>query len=180
MTAYLYAIGPADGAIKIGFAKDVRSRLCAIQTGSPFLVTCHFMVQNDCAPALETEMHQHFAKQRLHGEWFDVPPALVRAELIKRGHTVIDTPFSATLLHARATKEPLTSGELASLLAGNCSPALFAKWRLSQGLNRTEAANAIGISRNMPQKYEDGLVGVPRTVALACFAIAEDIPPWPG
>jgi len=47
------------------------------------------------------------------------------------------------------------------------------------GLNRVKAAKALGISRNMPQRYEDGLSPIPLTVALACAALIRELKPWP-
>lgn len=60
------------------------------------------------------------------------------------------------------------------------SPADFTRWRELMGLNRTQAAEALGVSRNMPAKYESGERDVPRYVALACAALARGLNPWPG
>lgn len=54
----------------------------------------------------------------------------------------------------------------------------FVAWRQLKGFNRTEAAAALGLSRNMPQKYEDGEAEIPLYVALACAALAYGLPPW--
>jgi hypothetical protein len=56
----------------------------------------------------------------------------------------------------------------------------FANWRKLMSLNRTNAAKALGISRNMPSKYEGGSVPVPLTVALACAALIRGMQPWPN
>lgn len=48
----------------------------------------------------------------------------------------------------------------------------FCAWRKAMGWNRTECAAALGISRNMPQRYEDGWAEVPRTVELATRALS--------
>lgn len=60
------------------------------------------------------------------------------------------------------------------------TPADFARWRELMGLNRTQAAGALGISRNMPAKYEAGTAPIPITVALACAALIRGIAPWPN
>jgi DNA-binding XRE family transcriptional regulator len=44
----------------------------------------------------------------------------------------------------------------------------FQIWRVNLGMNKTEAADALGVSRNMPLKYEDGSVEIPRYIELAC------------
>lgn len=59
------------------------------------------------------------------------------------------------------------------------TPADFARWRDLMGLNRTQAAEALGVSRNMPAKYEAGTAPIPLTVALACAALIRGLPPWP-
>lgn len=35
MTFFVYAIGPENGPVKIGFTNDLKKRLKAIQTGNP-------------------------------------------------------------------------------------------------------------------------------------------------
>lgn len=59
------------------------------------------------------------------------------------------------------------------------TPAEFADWRRRMGLNRSKAAEALGISRNMPAKYEAGERPIPLTIALACAALIRGIAPWP-
>lgn len=58
------------------------------------------------------------------------------------------------------------------------SPADFTEWRTRLGFSKTAAAEALGISRNMPQKYETGEATIPRYVALACSAVALSLPPY--
>jgi predicted transcriptional regulator len=55
----------------------------------------------------------------------------------------------------------------------------FAAWRKLMKVSKTKAAEMIGVSRNMPAKYEAGTVEVPLVVALACAALARGIAPWP-
>jgi transcriptional regulator with XRE-family HTH domain len=59
------------------------------------------------------------------------------------------------------------------------TPEDFARWRSLMGLNRTQAAQALGISRNMPAKYEAGTATIPLHVALACSALVRGLAPWP-
>lgn len=54
----------------------------------------------------------------------------------------------------------------------------FTAWRQLMNLNRTQAAEALGLSRNMPAKYEAGIAPVPRYVALACAALLAGIEPY--
>jgi len=60
------------------------------------------------------------------------------------------------------------------------TPADFANWRKLMGLNRTQAAEALDVSRNMPAKYEAGTSRIPRHIALACAALLRGIAPWPS
>lgn len=55
----------------------------------------------------------------------------------------------------------------------------FADWRHAMKLNRTQAAKALGIGRNMPQKFEEGDAIIPLSIALACAALIRGIKPWP-
>ena len=58
------------------------------------------------------------------------------------------------------------------------TPAQFTEWRGRMGLSKTAAAEALGISRNMPQRYETGAAPIPRYVALACAAVSFNLPPY--
>lgn len=54
----------------------------------------------------------------------------------------------------------------------------FAAWRAQMKYNRAEAAKILGLSRNMPQKYEEGGVSIPLYIELACAAIASGLSRW--
>jgi DNA-binding XRE family transcriptional regulator len=57
------------------------------------------------------------------------------------------------------------------------TPATLFSWRTRLGLNKTEAAKALGLSRNGYDYYETGRYRIPLHVALACAAIAHGLPP---
>lgn len=59
---------------------------------------------------------------------------------------------------------------------GRISGADFTAWRASLGLNKQDAARALGISANSIPTYEAS--GGPRTVALACAALAARLGPY--
>jgi len=59
------------------------------------------------------------------------------------------------------------------------TPDSLAAWMDRLGYNRTGAATALGISRNTLQAYLEGRQAVPRTVALACAALAMGLPEHP-
>lgn len=52
----------------------------------------------------------------------------------------------------------------------------FIDWRERLGFNRTDAAEALGLGRNQPQRYEEGQP-IPKYIALACAALAHGLPP---
>lgn len=60
------------------------------------------------------------------------------------------------------------------------TPAEFTAWREHLHLNGAEAARQLGIAPNTVTAYERGRSEVPRSIALACMAIAAGLPPWPA
>ena len=61
----------------------------------------------------------------------------------------------------------------------------FKKWRKSLGLSQKDAANLLGLKRRMIQYYEKGerdgeKVKIPRSVRLACYAIAQGVEDYNG
>jgi transcriptional regulator with XRE-family HTH domain len=55
----------------------------------------------------------------------------------------------------------------------------FTAWRKHLGLSGRKAAAALGVSKNTITAYERGKWGIPKTVALACSAVANQLRPWP-
>lgn len=58
-------------------------------------------------------------------------------------------------------------------------PEDFTAWRQRMGFRKVQAAAALGLSRNMPQRYEEGDAEIPLYIALACAALIRGIAPWP-
>lgn len=64
-------------------------------------------------------------------------------------------------------------------------PAEFKRWRKAMGLSQKDAADALGLKRRVVQYYEkgerDGVgLSIPKTVRLACYAIANGITDYHG
>jgi transcriptional regulator with XRE-family HTH domain len=64
-------------------------------------------------------------------------------------------------------------------------PSDFKRWRKTLGLSQKQAAEALGLKRRMVQYYEKGQrdgekVAVPKTVRLACYALASGIADYHG
>lgn len=67
----VYFIGPEwrQWRVKIGYTEaGVVGRLKALQTGSPYPLQIHAMIEG--GRGLERAFHEAFAPCRLHGEWF--------------------------------------------------------------------------------------------------------------
>jgi hypothetical protein len=67
---------PANGLIKIGVSRNVESRLATLSTASP--VELRLLGVIDGCRADEDKLHQRFAADRHHGEWFSPSPELSR------------------------------------------------------------------------------------------------------
>jgi hypothetical protein len=66
----VYLIGGDDiTRYKIGHAAAVRERLAALNVASPFPLRVFATFQG--GRGLETELHEHFDRWRVHGEWFE-------------------------------------------------------------------------------------------------------------
>ena len=58
------------------------------------------------------------------------------------------------------------------------TPADYTAWRTRLRLNKRQAAEALGASRNACTGYEQGRERIPLYVALACSAVAMGLPPY--
>lgn len=59
------------------------------------------------------------------------------------------------------------------------TPKSLTAWRDRLGLNKSQAAKALGLSRNGLEAYEKGRTRIPHYIALACAALAYGLPPQP-
>lgn len=78
--SFVYFILNRDSnAIKIGWAKNVTTRLAELQTASPVkleLLQTIQLASSTEAQSLEKQLHNHFAHLRMQGEWFQADPKL--------------------------------------------------------------------------------------------------------
>ena len=66
---FVYFVQSVGGeAIKIGFAKDVRKRLRALQGASPYQLKVLLVLEG--GQKFETELHRKFKKSKLMNEWY--------------------------------------------------------------------------------------------------------------
>ena len=64
-------------------------------------------------------------------------------------------------------------------------PSDFKRWRRHLGLSQKDAAQLLGLKRRMVQYYEKGQrdgfkVSIPKTVRLACYAVADGVADYTG
>lgn len=81
---YVVAFSPR-GPAKIGKADNPILRLDQLQTGNPYRLHIFFAAtlgNDDAANRIERAVHKLLDAQRLVGEWFKLPPSLVKAHLI--------------------------------------------------------------------------------------------------
>jgi len=65
------------------------------------------------------------------------------------------------------------------------TPKQFRAWRKALGLKQKEAADRLGLKKRIIQYYEKGerdgkAIEIPKTVRLACFAVAEGVDDFNG
>lgn len=65
------------------------------------------------------------------------------------------------------------------------SPQQFRIWRRALGLKQKDAADYLGLKKRMIQYYEKGnrdgrAVEIPKSIRLACFALAQGIADFDG
>lgn len=58
------------------------------------------------------------------------------------------------------------------------NPSDFTAWRAHLGLSRAEASRRLGCGINQPQIWEEGKTTIPVYIALACAALAFNLPEW--
>lgn len=72
---YVYLIEGTHKGVsryKIGKANSIKERLSRFEVKIPFDVDLFFSFRVKNALAFEAELHRHFSKKRLSGEWFDL------------------------------------------------------------------------------------------------------------
>ena len=75
MTGYIYAIGSENGAVKIGYSVDPKSRLPFLRTGHPGKLTLLGAV--DAVRSQEAEIHKLLSRWHVSGEWFRLEGAVI-------------------------------------------------------------------------------------------------------
>jgi hypothetical protein len=71
--------------VKIGRSGDIRTRLRALQTGSPYELKLMGWIESDNDQRLESALHERYARHLAHLEWFTLHPEQVLDELKANG-----------------------------------------------------------------------------------------------
>jgi len=108
-----------------------------------------------------------------------MPPQLVGTERVGRKPHTSDLGYPTCECAECALSYEL---ELAAIAAvkerpANVSAKSLIAWRERHGFNKVEACKQLGIARGSLDAYESGLRPIPLTVALACQAISNGLPP---
>lgn len=85
------------GLIKIGYARDMASRMSAMQAQSPDSLKVLGTIECGRAKALEQFLHAEFAELRSHGEWFRPDPILLAFIEVNAAPSDRDEDFMPTL-----------------------------------------------------------------------------------
>lgn len=108
---YLIETAEPPARVKVGIATDLRSRLSAIQTGSPLRLRLR-AAWAGCTSDMEGEVHRLVEDHWVHGEWFD-------AAAIPQIEQFLDARKPRATLPVRTTAaQPSESGSVPELSAG--------------------------------------------------------------
>jgi hypothetical protein len=87
---FVYVIRGDHNLIKIGVSTNPTARLASLRTASPFPIefayVCAVRGPSTEAFALEADAHALLNRQRLNGEWFDIPADMAVAAIAAAGH----------------------------------------------------------------------------------------------
>jgi Meiotically up-regulated gene 113 len=83
VTSYIYIIGSDKPPYKVGISKNPQRRLKDLQTGHPYPLTIHSIVETSTAnnKLLESVIHRNLRHLRTNGEWFDIPLERLKLEV---------------------------------------------------------------------------------------------------
>lgn len=150
----VYVIGePGSPIVKIGVSNDVQRRLREIQANSP--IPLKVLWTSPGGLALERALHQHFADQRTHGEWFafDADPATVVRNAVETGLVPVADPIQT------ATKTPKARKQAPPLdLVGNFYLTLRDAYGDGHRFTPVEVAERFGYMPSTVQSYLNDLM----------------------
>jgi len=83
VTSYIYIIGSDKPPYKVGISKNPQRRLRDLQTGHPYPLAIHSIVETPTSnnKLLESIIHRNLKHLRTSGEWFDIPLEVLKLEV---------------------------------------------------------------------------------------------------
>jgi len=145
-TSYVYFFRLGEGGpIKIGFTKNIRSRLTIIQVGNPCMVVLLAVFPGGRKE--EFELHKKFIKYKLYGEWFEPNEELL--SLIKQYPllNLVSSDFREPTKHF--SDNPLWKGELVSRSSKQQRARHYKKYK-------TKICERCGLRKGLDSVYLDG------------------------
>lgn len=137
MTGFVYFIRCED-RVKIGYSENPVRRLTKINADAPFPCELLGWVAADDYP--ERELHERFATDRLHSEWFAVSPGLLSFVQMARVSEIVG-------------KDRFERRDLSDASA-------MKRWRYAAKLRQSDAAARIGVDQSLWNKWETGKIRV--------------------
>ena len=73
-TSFIYIIGSNKPPYKVGISKNPNRRLKNLQTGHPYPLQIHHLIETNInkTKLLETIIHRNLKFHKTNGEWFDM------------------------------------------------------------------------------------------------------------
>lgn len=113
-----FARAGSDGPVKIGWSKNVTSRIAFIQPTMPIAINILRVI--DAEPWVERWFHQRFSHLRLMGEWFTFDAAML----------MLVQPTERPILPPLKRGRPLTLPDLIQVKAPAGTRAMLLQYRL--------------------------------------------------
>ena len=171
MASFVYLIWlQGTSNYKIGKADDPGRRLKNLQTGHASKL--YLIARMECKDALRKEsyLHQKYAKWRIQGEWFSIPPTEIKelfAEFKFHVEATPDTPIYYWVSQAKAWKETALIGKATMDGMGEASHDLIAYIDALHDASHTVLTSML---RELPPeivgRYADKLVASEAEVTL--------------
>jgi DNA-binding XRE family transcriptional regulator len=171
---YVYVIGPRNGPLKIGIAKNVETRRSIANVGNAsYLFIHHKQLASsvDEAQTIELEAHHHFSQKHIRGEWFSL--------------TENDLPAIRQVMHTALMIPCVSDGwSLSRKTAEEFTPEVLKIARNAVGLSNSELAAQSGIKLQTIVSFESGGTVIDRTLEALKAALekkgVEFIPQGPN
>lgn len=142
-STYVYVIGPENGHLKIGIAKNANMRLADLQCGSPLPLILHASLSVPLHLARQIEDHAHWLLYncRASGEWFSID-VLTATDAVKNAYEAVkkykskSRDSASTMLSTRVPAYLAT--EIDEILRGGEGRSDFVRAAIFQELSRRE------------------------------------------